>query len=459
MSYIGEGITNLGIQLWDAPNSRWIGRRRTVSQGIVGSGAWDQNSDIIYVSGSGARSITIAPPTSKPFRVTVLDVAGNAATDPITIDASPGLINGAATTVIDVNYGSTTVVLTDETGNGAWSVDSDLDAYLLISGARAMTGNLNMGSNSLTNVNLINGYLDPNSNNVTLGTVGVPSSGYLRVARGGVASFDLLATVLNDGTTLREIIQLTTDNVDLKTTTASPLRIVGAATAAPLVFSTASNTVQARIEGGSADTWVIGSGDPSTVLLHKYGPQALTGALGLNLRYRPTPVTTVLGLGVDNTSDTTKMAVRGLNTDNSTLILDGQNSSGSTVFSVTDGGRTTVATATAGGHAINQDYLTPVVASTTTAMTITDPARGRTHIQFVDTSSGSWSDAAIITLPLNSNTGTRIVIKDIGGQGGSKRITVSGNTRTIDGASSYIIGANYGSVTLVSINGTSWAIL
>jgi hypothetical protein len=66
--------------------------------------------------------------------------------------------------------------------------------------------------------------------------------------------------------------------------------------------------------------------------------------------------------------------------------------------------------------------------------------------------------ATTVTLPAAPTTGEMLVVKDGKGDAGTNPITVGGNGKTLDGAASYTIDVNSGSVTLV-YNGTEWDIL
>lgn len=71
----------------------------------------------------------------------------------------------------------------------------------------------------------------------------------------------------------------------------------------------------------------------------------------------------------------------------------------------------------------------------------------------VDTSS-----ARTIT-PLSSpTTGQKHIIKDSVGSGASNNITVTPSGKNIDGAASYVINSNYGSITIV-YNGAEWSVI
>jgi len=68
------------------------------------------------------------------------------------------------------------------------------------------------------------------------------------------------------------------------------------------------------------------------------------------------------------------------------------------------------------------------------------------------------SSARTVTLPKASrvNVGRLYYIKDESGGANSNNITIDGDgSETIDGATTYVINTNYGSVTMYS-NGTAW---
>lgn len=67
--------------------------------------------------------------------------------------------------------------------------------------------------------------------------------------------------------------------------------------------------------------------------------------------------------------------------------------------------------------------------------------------------------ASAVTLPRNPRPGTFRWIKDGKGDAATNNITITGyNAATIDGATSYIIGSNYGAV-LLKWNGTEWNVM
>jgi hypothetical protein len=70
---------------------------------------------------------------------------------------------------------------------------------------------------------------------------------------------------------------------------------------------------------------------------------------------------------------------------------------------------------------------------------------------------GTRSGAAAITLPTNT-AGRMLVVKDEQGNAGTSNITITPASGTIDGAASYVLSQNYGSITLYG-NGTNWFII
>ena len=75
------------------------------------------------------------------------------------------------------------------------------------------------------------------------------------------------------------------------------------------------------------------------------------------------------------------------------------------------------------------------------------------YVIFVDTSA-----ARTINLIASPVTGTTYRIKDNVGSAAANNITITPNAGNIDGASTYVINSNYGSIDLV-YNGTSWSVL
>lgn len=78
------------------------------TQEITGAGTWDGKSSQVVVLGSGARSIALPDPATtlqtRGFALQVLDGAGNAGGNTITLDPSgAGVINGAATKTLTAN--------------------------------------------------------------------------------------------------------------------------------------------------------------------------------------------------------------------------------------------------------------------------------------------------------------------------------------------------------------------
>ena len=63
--------------------------------------------------------------------------------------------------------------------------------------------------------------------------------------------------------------------------------------------------------------------------------------------------------------------------------------------------------------------------------------------------------ATAVSLPSPSFTGEVHIVKDGKGDAAANNITITPTGKTVDGAASIIINANYGSVTLI-YNGTEW---
>jgi hypothetical protein len=71
---------------------------------------------------------------------------------------------------------------------------------------------------------------------------------------------------------------------------------------------------------------------------------------------------------------------------------------------------------------------------------------------------GTTSAGITVTLPASPTAGDAFDVKDTVGLAATNNITISGNGNDIDGASTFVISTNYGSVTLV-FNGSEWNIL
>jgi hypothetical protein len=77
---------------------------------------------------------------------------------------------------------------------------------------------------------------------------------------------------------------------------------------------------------------------------------------------------------------------------------------------------------------------------------------GADNFIIVNRSSGA---PTTITLPSSPPVGKTYIIKDGRGDAATNNITVNGNGKNIDGAASFVININYGSLSLV-YNGTQW---
>ena len=63
-----------------------------------------------------------------------------------------------------------------------------------------------------------------------------------------------------------------------------------------------------------------------------------------------------------------------------------------------------------------------------------------------------------IVLPLGAPIGTVFIVKDTSGLAATNPITITATASTIDGAASYILNTNYGSVTFVRTS-TEWSVV
>lgn len=66
--------------------------------------------------------------------------------------------------------------------------------------------------------------------------------------------------------------------------------------------------------------------------------------------------------------------------------------------------------------------------------------------------------ATAVTLPAAPNTNRMLTIKDGKGDAGTNNITISGNGKNIDGASTLVISSNFG-VSRIVYNGTQWNVV
>lgn len=63
--------------------------------------------------------------------------------------------------------------------------------------------------------------------------------------------------------------------------------------------------------------------------------------------------------------------------------------------------------------------------------------------------------ATVVNLPASPSAGDTYVIKDGKGDANTNNLTVTPNTGTIDGASTYVMNVNYQAITVL-YNGTQW---
>ena len=63
-----------------------------------------------------------------------------------------------------------------------------------------------------------------------------------------------------------------------------------------------------------------------------------------------------------------------------------------------------------------------------------------------------------IILPVGAPIGTVFIVKDTSGLANTNPITISAPTSTIDGAATYVLNTNYGSVTIVRTS-AEWSVV
>lgn len=76
-------------------------------------------------------------------------------------------------------------------------------------------------------------------------------------------------------------------------------------------------------------------------------------------------------------------------------------------------------------------------------------------LTILDNTGSNFTTSGVFTAPA---TGKQVIIKDNVGSAGTNNITVTPNVGNIDGSASFIMNANYASITIV-YNGTEWSIL
>lgn len=101
----------------------------------------------------------------------------------------------------------------------------------------------------------------------------------------------------------------------------------------------------------------------------------------------------------------------------------------------------------------NQIELKPLN-SVVRTITASYPIVSTDDVIVITTNSGSIT----VTMPVAPTKGNNYIIKDGVGNANVNVITINGNGKNIDGQSSYILNASYGSISVV-YNGTEWSIL
>jgi hypothetical protein len=71
---------------------------------------------------------------------------------------------------------------------------------------------------------------------------------------------------------------------------------------------------------------------------------------------------------------------------------------------------------------------------------------------------GTLTAGITVTLPASPTAGDTFIVKDAAGSAATYNITIDGDGTNIDGAGTYVLDINYGSVTLVA-NATGWMVV
>lgn len=130
------------------------------------------------------------------------------------------------------------------------------------------------------------------------------------------------------------------------------------------------------------------------------------------------------------------------------------NATNVTITSGTIDGTTVGATVPATGAFTSITNTGSIIVHTTT-ITGNYTVLSTDHVILVNNNPGA---ALTVTLPASPTTNMFVRIKDFYGNAATYNITIAGNGKNIDGASTQTIKVNYASADLV-YSGTSWAVL
>jgi hypothetical protein len=152
------------------------------TQTVVNNTDWDDGTDLVpltagfyakhslYVSGDGPNEIYILVISQAEYPDLVTAEAADIPLPPATFDGGNIVLlaniivqegNNSIVEIQDarpiIGFRPSGVTATAQHGNLFGLLDDDHPQYLLVDGTRAMIGNLNMGNNNITNVNLVDG--------------------------------------------------------------------------------------------------------------------------------------------------------------------------------------------------------------------------------------------------------------------------------------------------------------
>lgn len=455
MTYQGRGTVQGNDQLnWTGTFWNLVKKPLSQVQSLTATGAWDGVADVIYVTGAGAKTITLPLPGSLPRRVSIVDSANAADVNPITVVAAGGgFINGRTSFVISKPGGSTTFILTSVSGSGSWQVESAgpiLARVVVVWRPSSTVTALNVFSTFAAVLlaaksipgrsTIILDSTDSSTFSVPAGahdfegrvTLDVPGSQTITFALN--ASFNNVleircsgALTLDDGATAdtnNSILRITTPNlnptyenlVDLGTNVRRFIRVTtgqGVATERKVTLSGSSVFTRASVVecDGALRMTYQGLG-PHTIFAGSFFD---TGghAQALNVDIE-SPINVLARSSID---------------DNWT-------------------GSVTVR------YRFTGSRLFPSVFSSNSTLE-------GTHGRDIYAEANSTGGAFQLTLPLVADTrvGDIVVVKDVGGLAGTNNITIHGNGVGIDGVATLVLTVNFQSARLRRNSGGTWSVI
>lgn len=456
MSYLGKG-TGAGRDQpdWDGTTWRTVKRVNSQIQSLTATGSWNGIADIIYVTGAGAKTITLPLPTATPRKVTIVDAANTAEQNPITVVAAGGgFINGQTSFLINKRGGAAIFELTSIAGNGSWQVSAQGIHYAenvviwrpsssvvrpnvfttFVAALAAAKSSLGPGRIYLDDADSSTFAVAAAAHDFE-GRISLHASGDQQIDFATNASFNNVPEIRCNGG------QLTLDDGTNADTNNSILRIVqaGLNPVYENIVDVGSNVRRfIRVDTGEAAATVRRVTLLGSSVIARSSAVESDGALQMVYQgFGPHTITT--GAFVDEAShgeDLTVDIESPVNVNSRDNVDD--NWSGT----------------------VNLSYLFPGVRlapSTITGVATLEGTHGRDLYTEVDSTGGGFT----LTLPPAADCleGDLITIKDVGGDASSNNVTVDGNSANIDGAGTLTMNTNFQSVTLRKNSGGTWSVI